>query len=122
MSELEIALGVLLSNNIINTPEYWIDVAETGVVDPEYMQTLILNMASYVDANPPTAEMLKRWNGLELVPVVRVTRIEVVGGSGSSSGILDHPKYGRPTIPPSKVPTINASSGLDLNYSYELLD
>lgn len=63
-------------------------------------------------------EVLKRWNGSELVTVASVNRIEI--GGGGSDGILNHPTYGRPKIPMSNVPSHNATDGLNINYTYSI--
>lgn len=107
MTELEIALNLLLANNITNSPAYWINAINTGVFDSVNVQQLILNTADYVEINPALTEILKRWNGTAWVAAARVNRIEA--GTNSS-------------MPYSYLPTLSPRAGMTLSYSYQIID
>ena len=64
------------------------------------------------------SEMLMRWDGTKLVPVVRVQRLEnvIVNEQG---GLLNQPKIGTKGITFGKLSkTLNAANGLDNYYDY----
>lgn len=69
------------------------------------------------------SEMLMRWDGTKLVPVVRVQRLENVIAN-EQGGLLNQPKIDTSLPNPSRATskTINASNGLHNDYYYEITD
>ena len=65
------------------------------------------------------SEMLMRWDGTKLVPVVRVQRLENVIAN-EQGGLLNQPKIGTslPSFIPTTSKTLNAANGLDNYYDY----
>lgn len=67
------------------------------------------------------SEMLMRWDGTKLVPVVRVQRLENVIAN-EQGGLLNQPKTDTslPSFIPTTSKTINALNGLHNDYYYEI--
>ena len=69
------------------------------------------------------SEMLMRWDGTKLVPVVRVQRLENVIAN-EQGGLLNQPKIDTslPRFIPTTSKTLSAANGLDNDYYYVITD